>query len=110
VLRDLSAPALAAAIEASWIAWWAHYRHAPQADVHNESDLLWLTTGIPIPEFRVVVRTQLDPAAITLAPLLAARAQGYRAGVLLSSPLGLPVYRRLGFERCCAFNLYTWPE
>jgi hypothetical protein len=42
--------------------------------------------------------------------LLAARAQGYRAGVLLSSPLGLPVYRRLGFERCCAFNLYTWPE
>jgi ribosomal protein S18 acetylase RimI-like enzyme len=37
-------------------------------------------------------------AAITLQPLLHARDQGYRYGVLFSTEMGYPVYRRLGFR------------
>jgi GNAT superfamily N-acetyltransferase len=37
-------------------------------------------------------------AAITLQPLLDARAQGYKYGVLFSTEMGHPVYRRLGFR------------
>jgi GNAT superfamily N-acetyltransferase len=38
-------------------------------------------------------------AAISLQPLLDARAQGYNYGVLFASKLGLPVYERIGFRQ-----------
>lgn len=47
-------------------------------------------------------------AAITLAPLHAARAQGYRVGVLESSPLGRHIYSRLGFREHCRIHSYVW--
>jgi ribosomal protein S18 acetylase RimI-like enzyme len=47
-------------------------------------------------------------AALTLAPLLDARAMGYRIGVLGASQMGLPVYRRLGFREYCRFGIYIW--
>ena len=47
-------------------------------------------------------------AALTLAPLLDARAMGYRIGVLGASQMGLPVYQRLGFREYCRFGIYIW--
>ena len=45
-------------------------------------------------------------AALTAAPLLEAARDGHRVAALLSSPLGLPVYERLGFEVACEVRLY----
>lgn len=44
--------------------------------------------------------------ALTVAPLLAARAKGYRSGILQSTQMGLNVYRRLGFQEYCSFGFY----
>ena len=46
--------------------------------------------------------------AMTLTPLLEARVAGYRIGVLHASPMGLGVYRRLGFREYCDLDFYGW--
>lgn len=47
-------------------------------------------------------------AAITLAPLLEARRLGYRIGALTASPMGFPVYLKLGFKEFCRIPGYAW--
>lgn len=47
-------------------------------------------------------------SALTLAPLLQARAWGYQIGTLQSSPMGINLYRRLGFREYCTFQAYFW--
>jgi GNAT superfamily N-acetyltransferase len=47
-------------------------------------------------------------AAITQAPLLDARAIGYRVAILQASELGYPVYRRLGFQDYGKMSVYLW--
>jgi ribosomal protein S18 acetylase RimI-like enzyme len=48
--------------------------------------------------------------AITLAPIVDARARGYRIGILHASDMGFPVYRNLGFETYCEIQLYAWTD
>ena len=48
-------------------------------------------------------------AAVTLRPLLEAREGGYRHAALFATPLGEPVYARLGFRRCdVPISRYLW--
>src|SRR5712691_4264296 len=54
------------------------------------------------------VRRQGIGAAITLMAAQEARAQGYRVGVLTSSPMGLNIYSRIGFREYCTFSTYEW--
>jgi len=49
-------------------------------------------------------------AAMTLGPLYEARDLGYRAGILQSSEMGYPVYRKLGFQHLTAMEHFYWSE
>ena len=46
--------------------------------------------------------------AMTLAPLLDARSQGYRVGVLYSSEMAVNIYRKLGFQKYSQADIYVW--
>jgi GNAT superfamily N-acetyltransferase len=43
---------------------------------------------------------------MTVVPLLEAREQGYRVGILQASSMGYPIYRSIGFRDVCKFRLY----
>ncbi len=45
---------------------------------------------------------------MTLYPLLQARSEGYRTGVLFASEMGFGVYRALGFREFCRIDSYLW--
>jgi GNAT superfamily N-acetyltransferase len=47
-------------------------------------------------------------AAMTRHGLADARAAGYHFGILQSSAMGAPVYRRLGFREYCTIGQYLW--
>jgi GNAT superfamily N-acetyltransferase len=56
-------------------------------------------------------RSQGIGAAITLKPLLLAREEGYRHGVLFSTEMGVRVYKRIGFHLTDArINRYLWRD
>lgn len=56
-------------------------------------------------------RRQGIGAAITLKPLLDARASGFRYGVLWSTQMGMPLYQRLGFRLTRGrINRYLWRD
>jgi len=46
-------------------------------------------------------------AAMTALPLIEARTQGHRLGILQATAMGHSVYRRLGFRDVCEYRCYT---
>ncbi len=53
-------------------------------------------------------RKQGIATALTVHALKEAREAGYRVAALTSTPEGLPVYRRIGFQTLATFSAYGW--
>lgn len=90
-----------------------HYYLGMFDDRPVATSLLYLGGGVvgiynvaTLPE----VRRQGIGRVLTVLPLLQARLLGYQIGVLQASPLGLNLYRRLGFREYCTFQAYFSPE
>ncbi len=60
-LEDVSPEGMARAIMQDWAASLAFVASTPYGEVHDEPDLLWLMTGLPIAFFNGVFRTRLVP-------------------------------------------------
>lgn len=45
--------------------------------------------------------------AMSRAAMNEARAKGYRWSVLHATPMGVPVYRKLGYRECCRLRIYS---
>jgi GNAT superfamily N-acetyltransferase len=89
---------------------WRHYL-GRLAGVPVATSALLLATGVAGVYCVSTVeraRRQGIGAALTLAALREARDLGFTVGVLGSSEMGYPVYRRLGFIEFCRIGLYEW--
>lgn len=72
---------------------------------------LFLAAGVAAINHVVTVhryRRQGIGALMTLMAAREARETGYRVGVLTASPMGINIYRRLGFQECCQVSTYEW--
>lgn len=72
---------------------------------------LFLEAGVAAINHVVTVhqfRQQGIGAMMTLMAACEARQAGYRIGVLTASPMGINIYRRLGFKECCLVSTYEW--
>lgn len=67
-----------------------------------ESGLAGIYAVATLPE----ARKQGIGRAMTLAPLLEARALGCETAILQASSAGFPIYAKLGFEEVCRYSLY----
>ena len=54
------------------------------------------------------LRRQGIGATMTLMAAREARIHGYRIGILTASPMGINIYRRLGFREYCICSTYQW--
>ena len=64
ILQDLSTPNLISAIEGNLFAFILAMRKWPQAELHDEAEILWSMTDIPFPVFNSILRAQLAPERI----------------------------------------------
>jgi ribosomal protein S18 acetylase RimI-like enzyme len=64
ILRDLSAPALVAAIKANLFEWYRYLGRSPKAKFYDSPQLTWLLTGISDSFANAVLRTQLEQQSV----------------------------------------------
>jgi GNAT superfamily N-acetyltransferase len=64
ILKDFSAPAFVAAIEANQLEFWADLARFPQVELHQDREIMWFVTGIPFPMCNLVCRAQFEPGDI----------------------------------------------
>jgi GNAT superfamily N-acetyltransferase len=69
-----------------------------------ESGLAGLYAVATLPQ----VRRKGIGTIMTHDATLAARASGYKVGTLQATPMGLNIYRRLGWQECCLFKTYAY--
>jgi GNAT superfamily N-acetyltransferase len=68
ILRDFSTPAVERAIEENLCALFSLLNgNLPQAEVHDEPEMLWTVTDTPIALFNIVLRARLSPANVDAA-------------------------------------------
>jgi GNAT superfamily N-acetyltransferase len=68
ILQDTSRPAVERAIEDNLFALISLLvRNLPQAEVHDEPEMLWTVTDIPFELFNIVLRARLSPANVDAA-------------------------------------------
>jgi predicted GNAT family acetyltransferase len=87
----------------SYVAYW-NGKPVSTAAVFFGQEVAGIYTVGTVPE----ARGKGFGAAVTLAPLLDARKMGYRVGILQSSTMGFPVYKRLGFEQNCNLGSFYY--
>ncbi len=59
ISKDLSTPALVKAIKANRFEWYDYLGHSPEAELHDNPNLMWLLTGVPFQGMNTIIRTQL---------------------------------------------------
>jgi GNAT superfamily N-acetyltransferase len=64
ILKDLSAPALVAAIKANLVEWRRYLGRSPKAEFYDSPELTWLLTGMPTPSLNAVLLTQAEPGNV----------------------------------------------
>ena len=74
------------------------------AELFLSNGMAYLGGVSTLPQYR----QQGIGAALTLSALRAARQQGYRVGLLTASPMGFPIYRRIGFQERGTYSTYPW--
>jgi GNAT superfamily N-acetyltransferase len=62
ILHDLTPSSLVPAMEANFVQWWSFFRHASAATLHEEPEVLWLRSGIPLTEYNGVIRATFAAA------------------------------------------------
>jgi hypothetical protein len=128
ILQDFSPPVVAHAIDSSHIAYQSLFSTLPGAERYDEGgvrciSLLGCLMANLLPRLHFSLARAWQPSIMsshclkyegtiggmmTLMAAREARDAGYRIGVLTASPMGINIYRRLGFRKYGTLSWYHW--